>query len=860
MRLHTIDRGALADCADRMYSKNTELLKHIAIDGYGIVGDTETYLKVSVSNASTCLSISAGSAIVPDGTTISVDETVTGVFPHALDNGASGVVLAYYETYDVTQSDEYGRTNIIGSTTAAKIKCVSMDDYGDAIKAWYPVSIVLCVYTIIDNVIDLDETSSVVAGARRRAGATDRKHNALGYSKYSTDRNVHGVQLDEMYAGDVSLLKQAFNTGFIIGGSSDSHGTPGTFREVDLTVSAWRIDYLGDVTSNPGIWYAYLPSTPTAMPSIKNATYMEIPADVDWVEHSNVVTTATPSHVVVRYTELKDFDLVSPVTSGNLAVQTNSTKIAVSQGKLLHVKTAGRISYPLDKYKELVLDHAGLFVDKSGALVGTPGLIETAKVTSSLSGTALTSKTTFPSPSQITFAVRGVGLASAQEPPCGSMRVTSTRFVGTSNLTFTVSNDEERTALSATVGNTVILKATSPLHPGGYLANGTAEIEAASWRRIDDYTIAILPIKYAADVAYEWVLPAGESPRWLGRSIQAVGSNVTPTAIKATGYIKVTGIPDEGTTVSIETGEREDSIVYASDWVVGTTVRLVADKLALAINKSSVSSDVFASVFLDGTNIFVKVMSKSVSADSNNWSISSESSVLEIKSFYAGGVYAPHSGDLLGLGFSVLYQRTPYVKAPKINVYATKSIATDSSLKDAYYKIHEFDATAAETKWYSKTLTRNDIVLSDYADRDSIDVTTKFSMGITVSGYNAAGSQTSESITLDDVDAWCPPSGYSDLAFKSTVNVYTSILSWAVTSTPPSSQDTTLYVLSNVYDDPKDMLPVRRFSIENAKARRVVDTRAIRMGNSVAREASQQEEMHQALTMQTPILTLGGLL
>jgi hypothetical protein len=846
---------------ERMFSNLDKIKSICAVSGYGIIGNLNTELKVSTAQAGACMQITPGKFVTPTGDIGSLSDTTTGVFPHSFDNGASGVILAVYGTTTSTTTDDFGRSVVLSVAAETSCACISMDDYGDGIAEWFPRSVVLAVYTITDGAIELDETSTIVPNTRKPAGATDLIHGSKGYSAYSHERNPHGTQLDDVYAGDVSLLKQTATGGYILGTESASQGTPGLLAETEIQASAWRIDYLGDVTGTPGIYYALLPQTPTAFSSAVDFKYMDVPADVTWIEKQNIVTTPTPSHVVVRYSALKDFDISSPVLSSSLILNTNSTKLAVSEGKLIHAQASGRISAGLDNYQDLVLHEVAAFINKSGSIKLCPSVVESAVVSTSLSGTSLTGKVTFPAPSQVTLAVRGSNLASAQEPPLGAMKITSKRFIGNSNFTFTVSNDEERTQLTVSYGETVVLTSSDPLHPSGHLQMGLTPIAESNWSRVDDHTVALLPVAHDVLASYFWVLPAGESPRWGGRSINGVGTNVAPKMMKAAAWLKMTSVPAEGDKVTVTTSEDEFTFTYGGNWATGTTIKECCSHLVSAVLKSDLVSSVMPGVIVDGADVFVRLLVRTVTSSANNWTVEASSSAIETKSFYGGGAYTPTINDLIGLGISVLYQRSPYVKRPKINVYGTRSLVDDFAATDAgkFHKLFTVDAPAT-TRWTSKVLSRRDLVMEDYDDRDSYDTTSMFKLGLTVVGYDAEGGQLTESITLDDVDAWSPKHGYSDLAFRSTSNVFSSVTSWVVSSTPPSVSDVKLYVLSNMYDTPKDMVPVRSFKLVGGKPRHLIDTRRIRMGVGIANEPSSHEKLHQALTMGPTVLSVGGLL
>lgn len=868
MNINTITRDTVADGTAKMFQDIDKLAIITAESSYGIIGDLNTVLKVTVSQAATCMQISAGSFMTPNGVIGTFDDLVTGVFPHSLELSASGVVLATYTTNATTSTNEYGQTATSETSITATYQCISIDDYGDQYATLYPKSVVLAAYNIIEGSIDIDESNTVVANTRRAAGSLDNKHRNLGHSNYSTDRNVHGLQFDDLYDSSASFLKQAFKEGFMLGGASYSQGTPGTYAEVEIAEDAWQVDFLGRLTGKPGIYYTYLPSTPTSVATVVNADYPGSPVAVSWLDRQNILVTESPVHVYIRYTELTDFDLATPTPTSALMLRTNTNKLTVSNGTIRHTQSsAGTVRLGLDPYKDLVLNKIATYITPTGSIAAAPTVVETATVSTTLTGTALTDKVTFPTPSQVSFAIRGQGLQSVQEPPQGSLKVTNTRFIGTSNLTFTVSNDEEETVLTATVGTTVILTATDPLHPCGYLTKNGVIVSSSSWYKVDDYTVALNPIAHTDMASYKWILSAGESPRWLGRSIQAIGANATPDTVKASGYVEITAIPVAGDTITITTTDYEATFTYGTTWTVGTTVQAVAASLVSAIVASDVYADATAAILSATSAVaYVRITSRSSSSDSNNWTIEGSAtettSPFTIKSFYAGGTYAPYSSDLLGMTVSVLYQQTPYVKNPKINIYATKSIAADTTSSEGkiYHLMYTFDASDKKTVWRTHTFSRTDLVMQDYADRAAYDVTGMFTLGLTVSGYDAAGSSLSETLSLDEVDAWSPTTGYSDLAFKSTTNVYSSISSWIVSTAPPSSVSATLSVLSNLYDEPFDMFPVRAFKMDNGKAWNFVDTRRVMMGNAIAGEASQQEQMHQALSMQNDVLTVSGLL
>jgi len=863
MNVRSMSRDVVADGTTRMYGNIDKLAELAALSSYGIIGDLSTKLKVTVSQAATCMQITAGSFLTPSGVIGAFTDITTGVFPHSFEPGTSGVILATFDVAEKTSINEYGQSVIENTSITSTYACLSIDQYGENYVEWYPKSVVLAVYNIIDGAIELDESNTVVANTRRASGSFDNKHINLGYPQYATERNVHGLQFDDLYTGSTSFLKQAFKEGFLIGGASSSQGTPGDTTEVEINEDAWQIDYLGRLTGTPGIYYVYLPSTPTSVANIVDAVYTSSPVAVNWLDKQNVLTSSIPVHVYVSYTALSDFDLATPNPTSALKLRNNPNKIIVSDGKIIHTKASNTVRLGFDSYADLVLDKISTYVSTSGSLVAAPTVVETATVNTTLTGTSLTSKVTFPTPSQVSFAVRGQGLQSVQEPPQGVLKVTNSRFIGTNNLTFTVSNDEETVALSATVGTTVVLTATEPLHPCGYLTKDGVLVTSSSWYRIDDYTVALNPNAHTTDSKYLWILAAGESPRYLGRSIQAVGTGSAPDTVKATGYIQITTIPLSGDAITITTTDYTATFTYGANWAIDTTLQRVASSLVTAINRSDVYADVTSTILNDPAGVYLKVTSRSSSADCNNWTIESNATApFTVKSFYAGGTYAPYSSDLLNMTVSVLYQQTPYVKKPKINIYATKSIAADTTSDESkiYHLMYTFDASDKKTEWRSHTLIRSDLIMADYNDRTSYDTTTMFSLGLTVTGYDAAGASLNETLSFDEVDAWSPTTGYSDLAFKSTANIYSSLSSWIVSTTPPSSVSATLSVLSNLYDEPFDMFPVRTFKLEGGKAWNFKDTRRILMGNAIAGEASQQEQLHQALSMQNDVLTVSGLL
>lgn len=850
-----------------LYAKLNRTLDTVAAtigyDGYGILGDTSTQLRAKIAQRGTYFQVSPGKFVTPSGMMGSLSEAAAGLFPHSWEPGSQGVILAHCVQETITGTDKYGREVPTGTNVKSTCTCISLDDYGDNADVWYPTSVVLGVYSILEGVLTLDETQAVVKGTRRAAGAADRHHKDQGYPTYSTDLNAHGTQLDELYSGSMSLLKQMFDDGFILNGRTQQQNISGTATEVEITAASWRIDYLGNVTGVPGTWYAVLPSTPIVMSAIVDATYITVPAYAQWLEKTNVVTTDTPKNIVVKYTFLPDFDSASPITTSAIRVHTNSTKIAVSGGKIVQQQSPSILTRGLDSYGKLTIDQVDAFISSAGSLITAPEVLETASVTSALSGTSLTTKTTFATPSQVSFAVRSDMFETAQEPPRGSLKVTSTRFIGTSNLTFTVSNDEESVDLSASVGNTVILTSTKPLHPCGYLKAGDSQVQQQNWRRIDDYTVAILPKAHKESTQYTWILPAGESPRWLGRSIKASGSTATPGVQRGFGYIKISTIPEAGDSVTAIFGDYQETFTYGeSSWASGETIKAVAYNLAAAISKSSLTNVSTLSMFTEGGAYFLRTASAATTTDVNAWTLESTGSALQTKSPYGAGPYVPTSQDLIGMGISVIYQQNPYVQRPRINIYATKALSTSNTATEQgkFWKILEIDASDKKTVWRSHTMSRNDLVLADYGDRTGYNLGEKFSLNITVSGYDVAGAQITDSVTFDDVDAWSPPNSYSDLGFKSTAKVFTSLVSWVVTSKPPSLQGVDLYVMYGLYDRPRGLLPISSFRVSNGTASNLKDSRVIRIGTELSGVQSGAERMQQAMASDHIVLSAGGLL
>lgn len=157
-------------------------------------------------------------------------------------------------------------------------------------------------------------------------------------------------------------------------------------------------------------------------------------------------------------------------------------------------------------------------------------------------------------------------------------------------------------------------------------------------------------------------------------------------------------------------------------------------------------------------------------------------------------------------------------------------------------------------------MSRGDLVLANYEDRQGYNLGEKFSLNLTVSGYDVAGAQITDTVAFDDVDAWSPTNDYSDLGFKSTSKVFTSIVSWVVTSKPPSLQGANLYVMYGLYDRPRGLLPVNSFRVSNGTASNLKDSRVIRIGTELSGVQSDAERMQQAMASDHIILSAGGLL
>ena len=380
------------------------------------------------------ISVTAGTAVVPSGTAVSLDAELDDL------NWPSGETTLYLVisagTTVTTATDWFGRTQMSLVTPTSTLALYTLAEY-TKLDAHDLVLLGVLTYGVDGHSVDI--SSVWHDGNRPTFSMVDRYHRSLK-GDHSTDFNAHGIELSALDLNGLTLLHQTASTGYLIPNTTDV-GVPGT--QSTQTFPTVRYDGIGKIVA-PLHYYLMLPSIPTAIPSCVNSSSVYV--DFTWVEHSPILRfNSDPGPVTVTWSSVSDLEIVPKQTFGDqIDVRAVTVGPVVSDGVVVTPKAQ---SFDLGAYAGLSLDLA-LGVDGTGSAVIVPPVLDSAKLASTKSMTI--DAVTLPSRGQIAFALVGSPNQNVLTPPTGSITVTSTDFIGTRRLLYTIVNAAVSTTLAFT--------------------------------------------------------------------------------------------------------------------------------------------------------------------------------------------------------------------------------------------------------------------------------------------------------------------------------------------------------------------------------------------------------------------------
>jgi hypothetical protein len=370
------------------------------------------------------ISVTAGVAVVPSGTAVSLDVELDDL-AWPTDESLLYLVISA-GTSKTTATDWFGRTQTSIVTSTSTLALYTPTEYANLAES---SCVLLGVLSYGVDGYSIDTSSFWHDGNRPTFTIVDLYHRSLKGS-YDTEFNAHGIALSTLDLNGLTLLHQTASTGYLIPNTTDL-GIAGT--SVTQTFTTVQYDGIGKIV-DPLHYYLMLPSIPTSIPSCVDSSSNYV--DFTWVEHSPILQfESDPGTIAVTWANVSDLEIVPKQTFGDqIDVRAVTVGPVVSDGVVVTPKAQ---SFDLGTYAGLSLDLA-MGVDGTGSAVIVPPVLDSAKLASTKNMTV--DAVTLPSRGQIAFALVNSPNQNVLPPPTGSIVVTSTNFIGTRRLLYTIVN------------------------------------------------------------------------------------------------------------------------------------------------------------------------------------------------------------------------------------------------------------------------------------------------------------------------------------------------------------------------------------------------------------------------------------
>lgn len=739
------------------------------------------------------LQVTPGQAVVPSGTAVNLDGSISDLL-WTEDKRLYLVIQADYDSENAV--DLFWKTQVSITTPNAFVKLIGESTYLEADKTNL---IVLAVLTRYNDTYDADTTRVYFDENRPNFTVLDVKHRSLK-GPNPKNFNPHGVELNDLDVGGLTLLDQTMSKGYVIPLETD-FGIPGSAWS--QTFTDFSFDSIGRHV-DPGSYYVMLPSIPVSLPLVVDQDGAAV--DYSWNPGNSFIQfgTTRPDSVTITWSSVRDLEVVPKnAYSDQLDVRGIADGPVVADGKTVK---SDRLVFDFGSYDGCSLD-IDVGINGAGKPVFVPPVLDSAALASKHGMEA--DPIVLAARSQIAVGIVGGPTKAPIGPPLGSISVDSTNCIGTFRLMYTIISPATQEDLTfvpvardpVTEPTMAYVAPVSAWH--GSVYRGGKHLSNRYWNRIGDKIY--LESRAKSDDLFSYVAPAGESARFQGRYVEVAGTRAEPSGISAEAEIEILDQVVQGDYVRVqfEHGNSPVVVTAGSQWIIGSSIAESAANLSASLN----SNPLFrrrAVASSSGPLVSVTVSNPGVSGNAYNIEAFSDSgNKFDVTSFSGGGAYTPNKYDLTGLKFTVNQPQSNLPSSAFIRVYVTDRINTDAQTK-VFYKLLDLPFGTTQIGVTS--------ALVDSIDKAvKYDLSTKMSISLQIAGLDTNGVQISESMLLDDVDCYEPTEKTRDrMGLKFTTNVFSKLVSWTATEVKnagsakllvfasPSARDSGVAQIANV--------------------------------------------------------------
>lgn len=756
------------------------------------------------------LTITSGTVVVPSGSAVTLPNTLSDL---TWPNYEYVFVVAIAGSSASTTTDWFGRTQtsiVQGTSTITLLDEVA---YEAADKDNLVLLGVLVKSELESGEYDYEvDTSSLFFSQNRPTfSIADVYHRSLA-SSYASQFNPHGLQVSDLALNGLTLLHQTCSTGYI-NPPSEQFGIPGALNKE--TLSSFLQDPLGKIVA-PLCYYLMLPSVPVTTPVVVDSqTGYTIPST--WLPGTPYIQfgESRPNPLTITWYNVSDLEVLPKSFYGDqIDVRAVVTGPVVADGNVI---TPSASTFDLGAYKGLSLD-LSLGMNGSAANIISPPILDSAALATqtSMSIPAITLTST----SQLAFALTSSPNKNWIQPPTGSIAVTSTSFIGTYQLLYTIVNAATSQTLTFVAAPYAYVATLTP--SAGSLYRDGNIVPAAYWNIVGN-SIYLDNRAWRATSVFTYQSTALESNRFVNEFVATTGTNATPSGIAASASIDLLSNnlnANDSIRVTFESGNQSVKLSAVTNFAVGANTTITATNIASALNTNALFH---RRAIASSSGALISITSLILGTAGNAYALEATSgdgtNKFDVSSFSGGGAYQQNANDLVGLAFTLNQPNSDLPTGSLARVYITNEI---SSATTTYYKLLDIPLTGANS--YDVVVTS--AVVSSIDQNTIYDTSTKLALTLQISGTDSGGTQVTETIAISDIDCFEPanPKTYrSGLVFSQ--NVYSKLSSWTV-SNSSNIGSTNLVVLASPSGSDPGIVDIAEVSYYGSTTA-VVDSRVL---------------------------------
>ena len=746
-----------------------KFLELAAIDGYGIVSDSveavsQNKLAVSFNEQFQRLQVTPGTFVTPAGQVFTVPSQVSDLLwpeTHLL------YVVLYSGMTGSNAVDAYGDETLARTVPSYYLAVLTHDD----LKTLGSAAVVIAVLRRSVEIDEVDVTNIVLPQNRHVFSIYDLEHEAQG-KEVGDPRNPHGLGLDQVRIGGVSLLRQMHPYGFIVAKDSEAAGVPGTFVAKTIEDQA-QVDPVGRVVL-PGHFYIVLDAYPTQMPKVVSTT-TEAEIKFTWKPGTNVFDfgTTDPGSIRIEYFQVKDAEISSREVSQVVEFKPASEGAVISDGSIVYPEP-GRVD--VSAYAGLALD-IDVLADANGGYTLVPEMVGSIRPAQAKSPTTALPYT-LQSVSQLAFGVVGSGLAGRVQPPMGRLDVTGLGFSGRYRFMYTVSVPAVTETLSFVSTGFGSWSAQVQL-PGGTLLRGRKVVNPRYYNIVDG-VMYLETRAYDAKSVFTYTIPAEESKRFIRGYTEATGTNEKPSGLAAKGSIHIFAPLSVGDAVVVQFDTVNPIVrkVFGTDFT-GADLDETAVSLAAALNSDALFRIKALAYATENT---VVVTAKALGSEGNSYIVTVDASTASTKfavyPMTGGSSYKPTIQDVTGCVLRLRQPNQGFPAGSKLRVYMTNDLDQGGDEK-LYYHVNDVGLVSG-AHVYDLALTQP---VTDGINTNAVgyDLGGQFNATVVVQGQDGNGGTVTDTVVLADNTIFETNAFGDPLQFVTTQGAYASVTSVVVT-------------------------------------------------------------------------------